>query len=458
MAFTPTVDSKYTQSEIADLVDGLNSRRDFFFGDADNILNPAGAPILSILQKFRKQQANSLDELYFENRKYYLKDRRFYIQAVDTPATDWVFGGTQLSATSVLGSTKVFPAAKVDVEWHSGGGHGGTQIPWLGAACADDNFVLRLTCHTDTSKYANFLLIGNCAVKNELAIGSLLLLTPSPGFTPSAGDYFDIIGSAFREGSGAPNPFRDTLTPCWYSVQTFKNLAKISDDLYNMAKKGVIKGIDEWVRISGDTRMTQNVDIERAIFDGCRVVSADGDPFAYPNAAILNADATDPRRMTAGLRQVIKWADSKGSGGSREFLVSPETYTYSDWVRDTEVLSEYGSPERFACGDASWLTQFNLMALKEQGLRMYPNESVMGIKVTKVVSPHLDINYIKHPLARKGEMFVLDMNNIDLMVWKDQWMKPDVGDPKVAVKEDLYTTQVGLKVKFPETHGVFILG
>jgi len=410
------------------LLNGIDSRRGFNFDGEIHELIKDTSVFTAMLMKYNKVHVNDPEKRYQERRPSWLK-KNFFTHAAIACSTQ--HAGQTYSAVAVSNEASTSVA-----------------VPWL-VAGANLKYVIQITKSSDDTKYCNFLVSN---INNAISV-DLIQMTEAPGFDIKSGDKVKMLGTAYPEGSNKTFSFSDKVTQRWASCQIFKNLAQAS----RTVMKTWVAGGNEWERILANTADEHGIDMELQFLFGSRVTgdgSGANNPFGAPNVSALGGSADNPNRTSISLQQAARYAEETGIGGARVYNNTAATYTYADFISDMESLFEFGPDTRYAFGGAGFLTKLTLMALGDNGLTHYSNKkNEVGVKYDEFITPHGTIKFVKHPLFRgqyTNKMIVVDLNNIDMIVFDDTFVETDVKTPGFDGIEHQFVTDAGIIVHLPE--------
>lgn len=420
--------SVYTSASVM-----YEDRRVFGLGDKVAELVPEATPFLTLLRSLEKYDVDDPDHKFLEHRAHWLDNLTYSVSKAYTLTS--VSQGTAVTNLHLkYGSSNNSPATTILA------GH-----------------VLQIVDADDHSKYAN-ILVSSCTASDsasaDLVVGKLI--TNTPGFNAAASDKVYRIGSAFADGSAKASGYTDNLETVWASAQIFKTKYGIDNTLKNTRTIGG----SEYARIRADKLKEHYVEQERTFLFGDRYGSVNGDPFSAPGNGVLLGSSAPTRTSHGIINAVIKGANSRGLGGTREFNKTKDIYTFNDFMDDMEEVFEYeGSMRKFVPCGRGVLTFFTKLARAENDINMTQAENSLGLKINRLETPAGDLDLVYDPLLRgsiyKNFMIVIDPANVNLMIFRDTFWEGEIQTPGTDATEEQYLSQVGLVVKLPETHSVF---
>jgi hypothetical protein len=435
MGYTPEITPDARVSAQTNLLNGIDSRRGFSVDENIHELLPNKAPFISTLMAFKRKVVNDPDHKYFEHRPAWLDGRTFYSGTSGAPACSATLSGKRFANWTVQKTED-----------------GSDAVDWL-VAGANLKYTIQVVDADDASKYCNFLVT---TIDSTTQI-DVIQLTDSPGFDVADNDKITIIGTAYAEGSEKAYAFSDKVSPKWASCEIEKTLAKASRTTMKMW----VAGGNEWERILTETETLHKVDLERKSLLGARSTGNNGGsgetntPFGSPQADATGGSTDAPIRTSISIQQAARWADSVGMGGSRVFNNTKATYSYSDFIDDTEELFEFDTESYYFFGGRGVLTMLTKMALNKDSGITYSTDNMndAGVKYTNFVTPHGELKFVKHPLFRgdyANKAFAVDMNLIDLLVFDGTFVETDVKTPGYDGIEHQFVSDMGLQINLPE--------
>tara|TARA_R100000231_G_scaffold139390_1_gene120452 strand:+ start:1089 stop:2513 length:1425 start_codon:yes stop_codon:yes gene_type:complete len=287
---------------------------------------------------------------------------------------------------------------------------------------------------------------------------------------------FQVIGSAFAEGTGSPDSFGYGIDENFGYTQIFKTTASMSNTAYATNMRGYAK---EWDRIWAMKLREHKVDIERAmLFNNKGIVGG----IQYTDGLIGNilsqSGITHESNPADNLAYSAKKSYSRiidiDSAGDASV---PSEFTYDSFLNDLEVIfdpARGGSSEKFCMASLPVITLFNKMqgGFIESSVNTNYNLNInfegktggFGHKVMQIETVHGTLNLVKQPLFRgvaKNMMVCVDLDNVKYRplvgngLNRDTYIDTNVQLPDEDLRKDLILTEAGLEVCMPESHSLF---
>jgi len=286
---------------------------------------------------------------------------------------------------------------------------------------------------------------------------------------------FQVIGTSFAEGTGAPDSFGYDIEDTFGYTQIFKTSAHMS----NTAMATVMRGYaSEWDRIWSMKLREHKVDIERAML-------------------FNNKGSVDGRQYTDGIiGNIIKsGAAFQSTDGSalaydsgkpyiRVVDISPEGVdadseaNYDRFLKDFEVIfapERGGADQKFVMASLPVVTYMNqlkngfMSSSPDSGTMKYnlsfsDAEGGLGHKVMKVDTVHGSLAIVRNPLLKgigKSMMVGVDLDNVKYRplvgngINRDTYIDTNVQGVDEDARKDLILTEAGLEVCMPESHFLY---
>ena len=414
----------------------LGTRRLYDFSDRVADLSPEESPFFVYLSKVGKVPTSDSQFRFLEDRtKIAMTDRSFVIS-------------TDLAAASVGATvTATISAAQ----------------SWL-----IKGMVISVESVTGNSGAPNHANARIEAVNSSTSIDIKWLTNPGSDADPAASAKATVIGTAFGEGSGAPDVFSQELDNDYGFTQIFKTACEMS----NTARATQYRGYsDEWQRIWNLKLREHKIDIERAMLFGQRATSG----------GVQYTDGIAGHIMANGQGQTIEDGEQLVYTEGEAYLktVAAGSLTYDNLLRDLEVVfdpARGGSSAKLALCSLPVISLFNKLgdgagfigdSIVNGGGSRYnfdASQGTFGHKVMKVETVHGDLSLVKEPLFRgmSGEfMCMVDLDHVSYRplvgngINRDTSITTNVQQADEDLRKDMILTEAGLEVSLPETHALF---
>ena len=273
-----------------------------------------------------------------------------------------------------------------------------------------------------------------------------------------------VIGSAFAEGSGAPDVFSQELDNDYGFTQIFKTACEMS----NTARATQYRGYaDEWQRIWNLKLREHKIDIERSMLFGQRA-SVGGVQYTEGIVGHIIAEGAAPQTDATQL------AYSEGKAYHKS--IADGSVTYDNLLSDLEVVfdpARGGSSSKLALCSLPVISLFNKMGdggfidkSMESTTAQYMIERAQGSfghKVMKIDTVHGEIALVKEPLFRglaSTFMALVDLDHVSYRplvgngINRDTAIQTNVQASDEDLRKDMILTEAGLEIALPETHAV----
>ena len=279
---------------------------------------------------------------------------------------------------------------------------------------------------------------------------------------------FQVIGTSFGEGTGAPDSFGYDIEDTLGYTQIFKTSAYMS----NTAMATVMRGYaSEWDRIWAMKLREHKVDIERAML--------------YNNKGIVDGlqytDGIIGSIIKSGASFVTDNSNLSYSSGNPYIRVvdinEADAATYDRFLADFEVIfapERGGADQKFCMASLPVVTYFNRLkggfmdgsvnTTYNYNLAISDAEGGLGHKVMKIDTVHGSLAIVKNPLLKglgKSMMVGVDLDNVKYRplvgngVNRDTYIDTNVQTPDEDSRKDLILTEAGLEVCMPESHFLY---
>jgi hypothetical protein len=276
-----------------------------------------------------------------------------------------------------------------------------------------------------------------------------------------------VIGTAYAEGSGAPDTFSQELDHDYGYTQIFKTACEMS----NTARATVYKGYaDEWQRIWNLKLREHKVDIERAMLFGQRASSGG---INYTEGIAGHIIANGQSQTVADSAQLVYT-----EGQAYLKTVAAASLTYDVLLRDLEVVfdpARGGSTVKLALCSLPVISLFNKLGdgvgfigdtlSSKAPYNFERSQGSFGHKIMKIETVHGDLSLVREPLFRGLSSEFCCMVDLDHVSYRplvgngvnrDTSIETNVQAADEDLRKDLILTEAGLEVSLPETHALFV--
>ena len=276
-----------------------------------------------------------------------------------------------------------------------------------------------------------------------------------------------VIGTAYAEGSGAPDVWSQELDNDYGYTQIFKTACEMS----NTARATVYKGYaDEWSRIWNLKLREHKMDIERTMLFGQRA-QVGGINYSEGVVGHIIAEGAAPVADTTQL--------SYSEGKAYHKSIAAGSMTYDNFLSDLEVVfdpARGGSSSKLALASLPVISLFNKLGDgafvdASMGHSAHPyaynfdsGKGSFGHKVMKIETVHGDFTLVKEPLFRGLSSTFLALVDLDHVSYRplvgngvnrDTHITTNVQQADEDLRKDMILTEAGLEITLPETHALF---
>ena len=424
----------------------IPSRRLFDFSDRVADLSPEESPFFVYLSKVGKVPTTDSQFRFLEDRtKVEMTDRSFLLKGATTMVAEESSMNVVFDTTGGAYVQWLIPGMVVAI-----GDIDGNSVPTT--ANVRINTVDNSTSTSHTT--CNVTSISHVATSSTLALADNSKCT--------------VIGTSFKEGTGAPDVFSTELDNEYGYTQIFKTACEMS----NTARATVYRGYaDEWQRIWNLKLREHKIDIERAMLFGQKG-SAGG---------IQYSEGIVGSTIAAGYGNIVNDGTQLSYNEGVPYYKSNAVgeWSYDDILTDFEVIfdpARGGGASKLALASLPVISHFNKLASSNTFIgnslsstapyQFERSSGTFGHQVTKIETVHGDLSLVKEPLFRgfaSGFCMMVDLDHVSYRplvgngINRDTSITTNVQQADEDLRKDLILTEAGLEVSLPETHALINL-
>jgi len=421
-------------------------RRLYNFGDRVADLSPEESPFFVYLSKVSKVPT---DDSVFR----FLEDR----SKIDWTSRDFLVADT----TGYTGTVAAGSSYDLEVDTS-----GGASVDWL---------IKGMVFAIESAEGAQILVRVDSAPQDAGSsttfTGKCISLTASGigGYNAIANnDRCQVIGTAYAEGTGAPDVWSSEIEDNFGYTQIFKTAAEMTNTAIATKYRGYA---NEWQRIWAMKLREHKVDIERAMLFSQKARQGSVQHTEGLAGHIL-------KNSTAQLTHGTALSYSSGKAYLR--VEENANLTYDLLLGDLEVLfdpARGGSGDRLVLASLPIITFFNKLgdgafmdaSIGYGGASRYnfdSKEGAFGHKIMTIETVHGTLHLIKEPLFRgisSGFMMFADMSKVAYRplvgngVNRDTYITTNVQSDDEDLRKDMILTEAGLEVTLPESHMMYVV-
>ena len=275
-----------------------------------------------------------------------------------------------------------------------------------------------------------------------------------------------VIGTAFAEGTGAPDVWSSEIEDNYGYTQIFKTAAEMTNTAIATKYRGYA---NEWQRIWAMKLREHKVDIERAMLFSQKARQGS----VQYTEGLVGHILVNSSPTTSG-----DFSYSSGKAYLRSLASS--ALTYDQLLSDLEVVfdpARGGSGDRLVLASLPVITFFNKLgdgAFMDasiggisNGVNRYnfqASQGAFGHKVMTIETIHGTLHLVKEPLFRgvsSGFMTFVDMSKVAYRplvgngVNRDTYITTNVQSDDEDLRKDMILTEAGLEVTLPESHMMY---
>jgi hypothetical protein len=278
-----------------------------------------------------------------------------------------------------------------------------------------------------------------------------------------------VVGTAFEEGTGAPDVWSQKLDNDYGYTQIFKTACEMT----NTARATVYRGYaDEWQRIWNLKLREHKVDIERAMLFGMR---AQTNSISYTDGIVGHIIANSQAELAD--EAAVSYNSDKGYLKT----ITAGNWSYDSLLGDFEVMydpARGGTASKLGLASLPVITHFNKLGgfmdstvkvgtdANAFGYNFERSTGTFGHKIMKIETIHGDLTLVKEPLFRgnsAGFLALVDLEHVSYRplvgngVNRDTSITTNVQQADEDLRKDMILTEAGLEVSLPETHALIHL-
>ena len=424
----------------------FHSRRLFDFSDRVADLTPEESPFFVYLSKVGKVPTSDSQFRFLEDRtKISITDRAFLLK------------GAQTVSAAGSDTTLLFDTS------------GGAAVDWL-----IPGMVITIGEADDGLQPAFCQVRVNSVSQNSAdSSASCTTIANATADSLSAQDNVKctVIGTAFEEGSGAPDVWSQKLENDYGYTQIFKTACEMT----NTSRATVYRGYaDEWQRIWNLKLREHKIDIERAMLFGMRGSQNSINYTDGITGHIVANSQTQVEAINGGGQ--MSYTEDKAYYKS----VAASEWSYDDLLGDLEVIfdpARGGTSSKLCLASLPVISHFNkvgdggfidysLLNSSGAAYNYEKSKGAFGHNVTKLQTVHGDISLVREPLFRgmaSGFMTLVDLDHVAYRplvgngINRDTHITTNVQQADEDLRKDMILTEAGLEITLPETHALINL-
>ena len=439
------VTSISTGAALSGVVSMDNNRRVFNFGDRVAELAPQQSPFFVYLSKVAKKATDDPVFKFLEQRHSW--QRRNFVCEVNANMTA-AATGVALTENIVL-AAPYNSEGKIQADCRPEFIKGGQVI-----AIKFDQGVKRIRIAEAATSGSGFTFAGTNGTDGQVTIAAASLIAIdaiASNDDISAGAQGQVIGSAWSEGSDAPEGWEDIMSDSEGYCQIFKTgMNLFSGTAMATRYRGIA---DEYKRIWADKLMEHKMDLEQAFLFGLGNATAGATTTRYTHGIVPYAEANGKvynfSYASSGYDAFLDamedfFAPESGNSGNKLVLASRKVISY---------LNKLGA--------GSFLN--NSVGSSQYSLDINSIPGAFGHSVTVVNTIFGNLHFVAEPLLRgpwEDYAVAVDMSNVAYRplagngISRDTFVETNIQDNSTDGRKDQIITEAGLEISLPETHAV----
>lgn len=280
-------------------------------------------------------------------------------------------------------------------------------------------------------------------------------------------DVLYVIGTAFGEGTSAPEAYSDELQVVWNSTEIFKTSVEVTGTLLQAALRGYS---DELVRLRLEKNREHKIQKERAFLLGVRsggIGALGGDSHTGHQT---DADGKVVRTTMGVIPTIFRYGSTSGPE-QNIFAISKSSFNYDNFVDITEKLFQYvptsGTKDVY-CG-RGFLSFFSKLStgsgfIGNSGFNvqlMATQRDSLGFNFRTLESPHGTLRLIPTPVLRDAyneTACIVDPDDIRYVQYRPMVYKTNIKtDNAPDLVKDVWQSDEGIGMTLVQKHAVLYL-
>lgn len=258
---------------------------------------------------------------------------------------------------------------------------------------------------------------------------------------------FWVTGSSYAEGTGAPEAVAFEPVKCYNYTQIFKTRTSIT----RTAKSTRLRTGDIMKQIKNEALEIHQIEMEKSFLFGVRKEETDseGRPLRH-TAGLINYCDKDGNLVVPRIAFNGTWKATDATGGFHWLFGQDQ---------QLEQLFRYGSTKRLMLCGSSVISAINGLAKTHLDVTVSVKETTFGMNYSEIICPFGTILMKQHPLfnyepTMRKTAILIDADNLVFRPIQDTTFKPNIQGNDVDAQDDMFYTEAGLELHFPDTFRV----
>jgi hypothetical protein len=279
-------------------------------------------------------------------------------------------------------------------------------------------------------------------------------------------DVFYVIGTAFGEGTEAPESYDDDLEIVWNSSQIFKTAVEVTGTLYETALRGYS---NELARLRNEKGKEHKMRKERTMLFGQRPHGTGMNTGTDDFATHLSIGGKTVRQTMGIISALHRYGNITGDY-QNIFNITGASYGYNQFTQDTEkvFVNIPTSGRKTAFVGAGALTYWSQVSASgfvgNSGWKVQldtAQKHELGFDIRTLMTPHGVIDLVHAPVLRgpyNNYMVVVDNDNIGMTQFRpDNYATNIKTENAYDGIKDMWFSDCGLWINLMETHSLWII-
>ena len=288
-------------------------------------------------------------------------------------------------------------------------------------------------------------------------------------------DWLVLKGTGFGEGTVAANPSHNELSTRWNQCGIHKTAFQLTKTLMQAALRGESSEYDRLKRVKGQEHMIKK---ERDLLFSISNIGIGESGDTFGDGGRTDVDGNTVRSTYGAFSAVYNYGTSTTTSDDQNiFPINEATYTYANWVNDTEkifdespdgvlpiftgngLLSFFNKVEGTGgagvVANSKWTVQFPKMNSEKA--------SRLGFNIKEWESPHGIIQFVRTPVMTKDPFaykagLAIDPTNIEHMIFRSpEYQQNIVTDNSPDYQKNQYFSDEGMAITNIFNHNIWYL-
>jgi len=289
-------------------------------------------------------------------------------------------------------------------------------------------------------------------------------------------DWLVLNGTSFGEGTVAANPSTNELSTRWNQCGIHKTSFQLTKTLMQASLRGESSEYDRMKRVKGQEHMIKK---ERDLLFSLSNIGIGESGDTFSDGGLTDADGNTVRSTYGAFSAIYNYGSSTTTSDDQNiFPINQATYSYANWVDDTEKMFDEnpeGTLPMFV--GAGLLSYFNKLEGTSGSAGVTKNSdwkvlfpkmnkertSTLGFNIKEWESPHGVIQFVRTPVMTKDPFaykagLMVDPANLSHMVFRSpEYQQNIVTDNAPDYQKNQYFSDEGIAITNIYNHNIMYL-